>query len=277
MGWLSNYYTKPGRGIDPDAPKKRAFFRFFETFGLRFWKLVKLNMISILAMLPTAIILLVLSGFVANRLAYNLADGNMQVAIPYAAILRVMVVYFFTVLWGTGPATAGLAHILRNFSRDEHAWLWSDFKDGVKSNFKQSTLVFLIDVLAMFILFFGYNVYSSYGGFTGYLRYAILLVVIVYTLMHLYIYPLMVTFELSLKEIYKNAMIFAMAKLPTNILILASVIGIHALAIYGLAVGGTIAVVGVTVLEVSLLGVFTSFIVSFNANEKFSKYMEKQD
>ena len=36
----------------------------------------------------------------------------------------------------TGPFTAGLSYVTRNWARDEHAFVWSDYKDAVKENWK---------------------------------------------------------------------------------------------------------------------------------------------
>ena len=38
----------------------------------------------------------------------------------------------------TGPSSAGAAYVMRNWARDQHAFLFSDFKDAFKSNWKQA-------------------------------------------------------------------------------------------------------------------------------------------
>ena len=51
MGMFSKYDT-PGMGI-PKAPmEKKGFFKFWEIYGRRIWKLIQLNMIFIIACLP---------------------------------------------------------------------------------------------------------------------------------------------------------------------------------------------------------------------------------
>ena len=57
----------------------------------------------------------------------------------------------FVTIFGMGPATAGITYIMRNFAREEHAWIWSDFKDTFKSNFKQATAVYLINLVMLVI------------------------------------------------------------------------------------------------------------------------------
>lgn len=51
FGGLFNY-SKPGPGVDKDAPKKKRFFYFFELYGRKFWKLVELNLLYLLCCIP---------------------------------------------------------------------------------------------------------------------------------------------------------------------------------------------------------------------------------
>ena len=45
-------YTKEGPGIRKDAPKKKAFFVFFETFFRNFFKFVTINLVYVLLSIP---------------------------------------------------------------------------------------------------------------------------------------------------------------------------------------------------------------------------------
>ena len=51
FGGLFNY-SKPGPGVDKDAPKKKRFFYFFELYGRKFWKLIELNLLYLLCCIP---------------------------------------------------------------------------------------------------------------------------------------------------------------------------------------------------------------------------------
>ena len=50
-----------------------------------------------------------------------------------------------------GPATAGTTYVVRNWARDEHAWVWSDFKISWKQNWKESLIIMLINGLVLII------------------------------------------------------------------------------------------------------------------------------
>jgi uncharacterized membrane protein YesL len=52
LGIFSSDYGKAGPGIAKNAPRKRTFFRFFDLFFRKFWKLIALNLITFLLCLP---------------------------------------------------------------------------------------------------------------------------------------------------------------------------------------------------------------------------------
>lgn len=43
MGLFGKGFTHAGSGISKTAPKKKGFFRYWELFRTKFWKLIELN------------------------------------------------------------------------------------------------------------------------------------------------------------------------------------------------------------------------------------------
>lgn len=117
-----------------------------------------------------------------------------------------------------GPATAGFTYVLRNYARDTHSFLYSDFFDAVKKNWKQSFCVSLIQLAMGVFLIFGISQYEP--GNTFFVIYFIIAVCInvIFTMMMFYVYPMIVTFKLSLRQIFKNALIFVSLGIKTNII-----------------------------------------------------------
>ncbi len=142
-------------------------------------------------------------------------QGSIMILIQLAFSIGV-----FT-FWGSGPATAAYSYITRCFTRGEHTWVLSDGADKFKENFKQGMVVVLIDaVLLVFglnaILFY-HSLYVSTGSMLWMmLLYVMTLVLVVYTMMHPYLYQIMVTFECGIGSLYKNALLITLAKLPGN-------------------------------------------------------------
>lgn len=293
MGLFVRGLGKPGKGIDPDAPQKRGFFRFFDIFFRKFWHFVRLNLLYLVTSIPAFIIIFFLAGYISNGILSaestqsvlnTLAEQSGSDAQEWIArmqflfdvVVRFSVAYLFMNLWGFGPSTAGITYVLRNFAREEHAWIWIDFRDALKSNFKQSILVFLIDILAFILFYFAIRFYIYQGGMIGLLRYVVYIVAILYTFMHLYIYPLMITFKLSLKNIYRNALLFAIGRLPGNILITLLLLVLNAGVVYLTLFLGTMGngflLVGLALMLFIMLS-FSAFITNFYVYPQIKRYM----
>lgn len=276
MGFLFPSFDKPGKGIDPDAPQKRAFFRFFDIFFRKFWHFVRANLLYSLALIPAFVIIFYGSMLILvqlfSKVAAQIAPSDMSTVM---IVCSLVVTNLYIALWGAGPATAGMTYIMRNFSREEHAFIWGDFKDTFKANFKQSLAVFVIDIVVVLLSWAAITVYSGVGGPMGAMRYVVYVFLVIYSMMHFYIYPIMVTFELKLKDIYKNAMLFTISKLPSNLFALLMVVLIHAvLPICAIWYGGIALVfLLIIVLEPIIVQAFSLFIVNFNAYPKLKKYM----
>lgn len=271
MGFFFNSYNKPGKGIDPYAPQKRSFFRFFDIFFRKFWHFGKANLLYTIALIPTFIILVMLMIFPVSTVMGEAGQG------AELFIVAIILVNLYISMWGAGPATAGMTYIMRNFAREEHAWLWSDFKDSFKTNFKQSLAVFVIDIIAATLFYIAIVVYSQMPGLLGALKYAVYMIIFIYTMMHFYIYQMMVTFELSLKDLYKNALLFALCKLPVNVLVIVILlfiqVGLPVLAIF---YGGTyymLLLFLILMLEMVVTQAFSAFLVNFSVYPAIKKYM----
>lgn len=126
-----------------------------------------------------------------------------------------------------GPATAALTYVLRKFSEEKHAWVWTDFWDEFKANFKQGLIFGLFDFIVYGICAYCVYLYfvNTIAGTLTHLQYfCIALVVVyavVYTIMRFYIYTFMVSYRLTVLQILMNSFILAFAKLPLNLLIMA--------------------------------------------------------
>lgn len=286
-------FTKEGKGVAKNAPKKRGVFAFFELFFRKFGRLVKLNLLYLVANIPTFLIMFFVSGLVSSLVLNNIAPFIAELSgttvenamtnaeyIKNVAVLdlsfRVYASLLFTVLWGAGPVTCGFTYILRNYAREEHAWLFSDFWQHTKNNFKQSAVVFLVDAVVFVAFAFSYYFYGMQSGGLYFLRYIIVCLTIVYTMAHFYIYPLMVTFNLSLKDLYRNSLLFALAKLPRNLITLAFVLLVHIVVPFMCIYSGGYFLIYLFVFALLELLIFvstTGFIVNFNVYPVIKEHM----
>lgn len=225
-------FSKPGPGIDKDAPKKKGLFLYVEIFLRKFWKLVQLNMLYFLFSLPLLILVYfftpVSPSFIADVAALTGAEGEQLLGMQSAVdlLIRCMAGIGVVTFLGFGLAAPGYSYILRCFTNEIPVFLWSDFWGQIKANAKQGAIILLIDILALLLginaLYFYISSFRLTGQsiwlFIGYLTGILLLI---YVMMHAYIYQMMVKFKCSIGQLLRNGAILAIAKLPMNVLLTA--------------------------------------------------------
>lgn len=121
-----------------------------------------------------------------------------------------------------GPATAGITKLLRNYAREEHAFVLSDFWDTFKQNFKKAFFIALLDFV--FVLLVLFDVYVYIQIINDKIVWTITLAVLMLTgtiilFMNYYVFTLMITFKLNFRQLLKNAFLFAWIGFWRNILI----------------------------------------------------------
>lgn len=217
MGLFSSIFT--GKSNRPDftldmMPKNR-FELFFEMLKLNLFNLLKVNLMYFVFWIPfwiwTWMNLNVLLTYESVE-AFT-ADGYLMVYAMGAA-LCVMI---------TGPAKCALKYITRNYARDEHVWLWSDFIGALKQNWKQGLGLSVVNGLFLFLFVYGVSFYSGMASATGsyvYLFLQVLLVVlgVMFLLMNLYAWPMMITYDLKFTQILRNSLVLAIGRLPQSVL-----------------------------------------------------------
>lgn len=222
MGLFRFNYNKPGKGVDPNEPEKKGFFRYWEVVFEKFTKHLGLNCLYALISLPFLVILYLLAP-VNPEWFSNILDTTDESALQSIAFgMRIMFTVLMFLLWGSGPATTVYAYVVRCFTNRTPVWMISDGFDAFKQNFKQSILVGIIDVA---VLIFGINAiyfYYSMHAQTGqsiwmFICSLTVMMFIIFTWMQFYIYQLMVTFKLKFKELIKNSVLMAIAFLPFNV------------------------------------------------------------
>jgi len=222
--------SKPGKGIDKDEPPKRRFFIFFDVLIRKFFKIAQINMLYVLVSLPYLVLLFSLSPFnidmvksLPNLDMDQLLSGIGSVGEGWLDVaMRMMFAFFIVTFWGSGPASAGMGKVLRNYSKESHSWIWSDFWQEFKSNFKQGMIVLIVDMVVIFLATQAFMVYGGMYSLNGnsmmiLIQLVLCLALVIYTFMHGYIYQLMITYEGGMKSIYRNSFLFTLVKFPQNL------------------------------------------------------------
>ena len=243
---------REGKGVEKGEVKKPDFKNFFIYFGRSFTRLLNVNLMFTFFCLPLFFALLASTRWfdvtvqdAAHPLAsalnglltageYNPVTMSLYGVYGIRSGLAAQTSVFSTVLYCLagltvftwGYANCGLAYTLRNMQRGEPVFVWSDFFRTVKKNAVQGLVVGVIDLAIFALMYYDIQVYSYNASNTvfSFMYVITLFLFAVYAVMRMYIYPMLVTFDLKTFKLFKNAFIFAFVGLGRNILGLIGVI-----------------------------------------------------
>lgn len=212
------YYGKSGKGDyqKEDMPQNR-WQLFWEMLRIRLSSLLRLNLMYVIAWIP-ALIVITINAINVFTVWGNMTEENIaQLAGAPQYFLMSALLWLIPCITITGPFTAGASYITRNWARDEHAFIWSDFKDAIKENWKQALLISFITSLMPIILYICWTFYGAQAQTS--VLYVIpqvlsLMVVLVWMMSLMYTYPMMVTYKLTFRNLLRNAMLLTIGRLP---------------------------------------------------------------
>jgi len=221
-------YTKPGKGVDKDAPEKHPFFLFFELLWRKKGQLLLQNIIYFIALIPIITFVYanwfgLFSEWLANAgeevHAPILQGLLLGTAVRFPSWLQIGLLAVSAILYG--PVSCGFAYMLRNFVRQEKAWN-TDFFDKFKQNFRQGLALGLVDLAVLYLLVFNISFPAVEGSETLFtvVRYLSILFLLIFLFMRNYLFVMAVTFKLKVRQIIKNALIFSIVGLWRNLLAL---------------------------------------------------------
>ena len=317
FGKLMNgyFYGKSGKGdFTPDDLPKNRWELFWAMLRVRFAALSRLNLMTIVAFLPYLLVILInvmnlLSGW-SSAVAYedalstgaeitdemftpeiikvysqyttegvfNIGQYSMDIV---QACLWTTLLFLIPAILITGPVEAGIAYVCRNWARDEHAFIWSDFKDAVKDNWKQGLGISAITSVLPMIMYVCYMFYSEMANQSMIYfvpQVLVLLIGFIWCLGLVFFYPLMVSYKMTFLQLLKNGLMLGIGRLPQTVgiklvclvpalicLVLLLFTGIGMWAI--LAVGAYYLVIGVAL---------TRFVYASFTNGVFDRYINNR-
>ncbi len=308
-------YNKEGPGVYLNEPPKGPVKTFFSILGRKFWKIITVNIMYVLLSLPIILLALLIGAYIFPMLipflkldvlekflspagvAAAVTQAVSQVASSAASAVKEMTpketaavlfvqinLVFSMALIGLqlivlGPVQAGVTYIFRNYSREEHAFIWGDFKDHAKKNWKQSLITSAISILAFIIMSVNLSFYSSgdivKNSFLNSILTGLMFILfMIFAMMQMYIYPMLVTFKLTLRQLYKNSLLLTIAKLPSNIgIFLLSLLIILIIPMAGIFLLGGLGIVFCVFYYIFIAFGLNLFLTNFHVYRQLKKYM----
>ena len=292
---------REGRGLElPEAPITPDLKGFFRSFKRNFMRLVRVNLFTLVGNFPILFAILGLSGLFkigymtpvssyfsdlralwllegSGDLASMALVGAIGVQIPNAAmttasyvLLGLSLLTFLTF----GFVKVGTTYIIRALVRSEPTFMISDFFHAVKSNKKQGFLMGILDLFLLLLVPFNiFVLLETTGSFLNSIVFWMnVIIALLYLCMRPYIYLQIITFDLRLTKIIKNAFIFSLLGIKRNLMALLGVAILLILMIFFIfGLGGALLPLGLAM--VFILFAAGSFMHAFAAWHKLEEIM----
>lgn len=236
--------NRDGRGVEPGEDTTPNFKYFFKLLFRKFSNILTLNLMMFAMVIPIAVAVYVffngpqmptmsspafsalmgsqLTGAGGSELLTKLMPILPQVNFitynSYASWLPYVLLGILAITWGW--QNTGVTYILRGLVRGDGVFMFSDYFYAIKKNFKQGLILGLLDagVIVVLIIDFMYT-WSARSNYWSYLMFfAITALIIVYLFMRMYLYLMMITFNISLYKMLKNALIFTALGIKRNLM-----------------------------------------------------------
>ena len=208
-------------GSDSSKINKKPLVQFFKRGWDNIVRLMAANVLFILFNIPSIIVSYVIStsfAFVFSRV-FNLDSliyisyENDNRVVSYEMYILLLIFFINILVSGclicVGPFQAGFANLYKNIRNGSSVSLFSDFKIGMKNNVGKSIVSMIIGFVITFILLLAMAFYVNFSK-----AIAVLFIVLFFAfiLVQNFVYQLMVSTDLSLPKIYKNAVLFLLIR-----------------------------------------------------------------
>ena len=208
--------------MDNSGNKKDIVIGFFKNGWANIVRLMAANVLFILFNIPSILLSYFLSSsfvFVFSRIFNwdSLLRYDDDVISYWMYML--LIIFFINALVSScliciGPFQAGFSNLYKNIRNGSSVSLFSDFKSGLKNNVGKSIGAMIIGLLATFISLLAV---SFYINFNKYLAMLFVILMFALVLIQNFVYQLIVSTDLSLFKIYKNAFLLLLIRFIPNI------------------------------------------------------------
>ncbi len=251
---------REGKGVEKtDIEQKPNLKRFFRLYRTNLGKLLSLNILIVLGNFPILFAVLAMSDILMESFMTPMSDLypllravllSKETLSPTDLITvgidGLLVADSVRTVWNYvflgislldvflfGIVNVGVAYVTRNIIMGDPVFVFSDFFYAIKRNWKQALPFGIVDFLICLIL--PLNIVTLMTNEMSFLNsfflWTNIVIAVLYCFMRFYFYVQMVTFDLKIKKLIKNSLIFSLLGFKRNILAL---LGIFLLVILNL-------------------------------------------
>lgn len=190
----------------PDDLPKTEPKRYFAVAKQYLGRMVSINLLYVVCMLP------VIAWIFMNAMIGLFTDPDVfnDYFFTFMLILTPLMIL-------EGPILAGVSYVCNRWVRDEHVFMFSDFKDAVKENWKQALALQAFSMLIYFLSTVSLRIYATFtdNQWLMVLGFSVLFLVIsAVAMMNNFMIPMCVRYRMRVKDIIRNSFLLAVVRLP---------------------------------------------------------------
>ncbi|MBQ2696349.1 MAG: YesL family protein, partial [Clostridia bacterium] len=142
MGIFGNNYNQKGSGLTKEEAAQR---NYFDMVSRHFMDFMKVNLLFF----GCIFVFILASALLAWPYLFNLGEFVDAVMLNKNYMLPILPFIPFMFI---GPFVAGLTYVLRNWARQEHVFIVSDFFEHTKKNWKQGLALSVLNTFLTYAL-----------------------------------------------------------------------------------------------------------------------------
>ncbi len=216
------------------------------------------------------------AGLVGNE---SINDIGAEASYQLYYLLVVFCVMFFvgSSLFSVGPFQAGFSRIFRNLYRQEGIFIFSDFKDGMKDNWKQGLCSMFVSILVTTLSLLSIGFYLNQGTTWGTVFGTFFVVFFfVFIIIQNMVNQMIVSVDMSLGKMYRNAFLFFLLKFGPCVGLLGVTVLLLLVIPFALILTTTYAAYGVLVFYyLTFIFVVVQYMFAFFTGEMITTYIGK--
>ncbi len=125
-----------------------------------------------------------------------------------------------------GASTTALYTVMLKLVKNEEGYILRGFFKAFRSNFRQSTVIWLIILALGLVCWIDYRVAGMMPGTAGFVMRSIFILLGFFLLaVMIYVFPLIARYENSIRATFQNAMLLAVGRLPYTFVMVAVTVG----------------------------------------------------
>lgn len=252
---FNSAYTD-GQGVDKDEVQiadNPTLLNFFKLIGRKINQLLTVNIMMIVGNFPIFFFLLAMSGYfsihtttpyylvyaplrgavlfdhsAATSALWTIFQRQMVVTVP-TTVDYVLFALAALVILTFGPVRVGVTYILRNLFRGDPVFMMQDFFHAIKRNLRQAIIYGIMDVAIVFLIVYDiifFNLNYGLHFITDTMFFMSLCLALLYFFMRPYIYLMLITFDLSIFKMFKNALYFTVLGVKRNFMALLGTVAL---------------------------------------------------